>query len=682
MKKRNDQNVIVKRAVLVFILMFLVLLAALAFFTRSIVMREQLKASYTAEATVANVEAQLNRYLAESELLKSIVESGYEISDSDFAALSKLMYDEDGIIKAVELAPNGVVRSVYPKASNADVLGLNMLRHPERKVEANLAKESGQYTIAGPFQLVQGGTGALLFDPIYTTGADGSQKYWGFSVLVLDWESFLDEIQINKLQDASYEYLIWKEGHNGERIVIAQGDRPVGPNTLEVACAVPNDTWYFEIRPATGWITPTQEAFNVLLLLVLPALATAGYWQFELRRYKDAVHAAELEKAAREAQAANIAKTRFLFNMSHDIRTPMNAIIGYAGLLAAHLDERDRALDYLGKIRSSSDFLLSLINYVLEMARIESGKAALKLEPSDINELAASLKAVFDPLADEKHITTTCTIDIQHPYVRSDQTKVREIFLNIISNAIKYTPEGGRVDFTMTELPGETPGTVRYKAVVQDDGIGMSAEYLPHLFEEFSREHTSTESRVTGTGLGLPIVKSLVQLMGGTIDVESTVGKGSTFTVVIPFPVISKEELTQQREQPADPSAGLAGKHLLLAEDNDLNAEIALTILQENGMIVNRAEDGIRCLELLGAKPAGYYDAVLMDIQMPRMDGYQAAQAIRALPDARSTVPIIAMTANAFEEDKQRAFDAGMNDHISKPISVNTLLAALRKNLK
>ena len=682
MKKRNDQNVIVKRAVLVFILMFLVLLAALAFFTRSIVMREQLKASYTAEATVANVEAQLNRYLAESELLKSIVESGYEISDSDFAALSKLMYDEDGIIKAVELAPNGVVRSVYPQASNADVLGLNMLRHPERKVEASLAKESGQYTIAGPFQLVQGGTGALLFDPIYTTGADGSQKYWGFSVLVLDWESFLDEIQINKLQDASYEYLIWKEGHNGERIVIAQGDRPVGPNTLEVACAVPNDTWYFEIRPATGWITPTQEAFNVLLLLVLPALATAGYWQFELRRYKDAVHAAELEKAAREAQAANVAKTRFLFNMSHDIRTPMTAILGYAGLLAAHLDERDRALDYLGKIRSSSDFLLSLINYVLEMARIESGKAALKLEPSDINELAASLKAVFDPLADEKHITTTCTIDIQHPYVRSDQTKVREILLNIISNAIKYTPEGGRVDFTMTELPGETPGTVRYKAVVQDDGIGMSAEYLPHLFEEFSREHTSTESRVTGTGLGLPIVKSLVQLMGGTIDVESTVGKGSTFTVVIPFPVISKEELTQQREQPADPAAGLAGKHLLLAEDNDLNAEIALTILQENGMIVNRAEDGIRCLELLGAKPAGYYDAVLMDIQMPRMDGYQATQAIRALPDARSTVPIIAMTANAFEEDKQRAFDAGMNDHISKPISVNALLAALRKNLK
>ena len=424
-------------------------------------------------------------------------------------------------------SPNGTIRAVLDGTVFRAPIMIDSI-HPvvkNWKKPITIARHAyGDVYKCTEFRIPGAGKAELVF-----TGADGSQKYWGFSVLVLDWESFLDEIQINKLQDASYEYLIWKEGHNGERIVIAQGDRPVGPNTLEVACAVPNDTWYFEIRPATGWITPTQEAFDVLLLLVLPALAAAGYWQFELRRYKDAVHAAELEKAAREAQAANVAKTRFLFNMSHDIRTPMNAIIGYAGLLAAHLDERDRALDYLGKIRSSSDFLLSLINYVLEMARIESGKAALKLEPSDINELAASLKAVFDPLADEKHITTTCTIDIQHPYVRSDQTKVREIILNIISNAIKYTPEGGRVDFTMTELPGETPGTVRYKAVVQDDGIGMSAEYLPHLFEEFSREHTSTESRVTGTGLGLSITKAILQQHGFAFGVNSAVGKGSTF---------------------------------------------------------------------------------------------------------------------------------------------------------
>ncbi len=592
MKKRNDQNVIVKRAVLVFILMFLVLLAALAFFTRSIVMREQLKASYTAEATVANVEAQLNRYLAESELLKSIVESGYEISDSDFAALSKLMYNEDGIIKAVELAPNGVVRSVYPKASNADVLGLNMLRHPERKVEASLAKESGQYTIAGPFQLVQGGTGALLFDPIYTTGADGSQKYWGFSVLVLDWESFLDEIQIDKLQDASYEYLIWKEGHNGERIVIAQGDRPVGPNTLEVACAVPNDTWYFEIRPATGWITPTQEAFDVLLLLVLPALAAAGYWQFELRRYKDAVHAAELEKSAQEARAANEAKTRFLFNMSHDIRTPMNAIIGFSELLEKHIDEKDKVLDYTEKIRSSSAFLLSLINYVLEMARIESGKAVLKEEPGDLCALMQTLSDVFEPSVQQKKLTCTYHTDVEHPYIVSDRTKVREILLNVISNAIKYTPEGGHIAMSVKELPAEKPKTGRYTFTVQDDGIGMSEEYLPHIFEEFTREHTSTESKVIGTGLGLPIVKALVEWMHGSIDVQSKLGAGTTVTITLGFPLADQAQKSVEEQDAEGDAAQLKGCRILLAEDNDLNAEIVVTILEESGLTVDRTEDG------------------------------------------------------------------------------------------
>ena len=681
LKKFARRDVILPAVV--FLLTFVVALFSLRLLSLNQEKDERLRAVYAAESTISRVSSQLNRYLAESDFIKKYIESGHMLREEGFAVISSNMQDGSSVIKTHELAKDGVVSQVYPVAGNEAAIGLDMLHNPARKKEANLAKNSGMYTIAGPFELVQGGTGALLFDPIYTYSEKGERSFWGFSILVLQWDDFIEEVELDKMEDAGYRYQIWKKDpYTGEKIVIAESEEDFPGNALEVACSVPNDTWYFEIIPKAGWFSDQQLSLGIAIATIIGIMAAYACWELMNRHQKDLQHEAALEKSAQEARAANEAKTRFLFNMSHDIRTPMNAIIGYAGLLAAHLDERDRALDYLGKIRSSSDFLLSLINYVLEMARIESGKAALKLEPSDINELAASLKAVFDPLADEKHITTTCTIDIQHPYVRSDQTKVREIILNIISNAIKYTPEGGRVDFTMTELPGETPGTVRYKAVVQDDGIGMSAEYLPHLFEEFSREHTSTESRVTGTGLGLPIVKSLVQLMGGTIDVESTVGKGSTFTVVIPFHVISKEELIQQREQPADPAAGLAGKHLLLAEDNDLNAEIALTILQENGMIVNRAEDGIRCLELLGAKPAGYYDAVLMDIQMPCMDGYQAAQAIRALPDARSTVPIIAMTANAFEEDKQRAFDAGMNDHISKPISVNALLAALRKNLK
>ena len=683
MKQDVNLKLIRRNTVFVLLLAFLLVLALLTLFNRNLQKQEQLRAAYTAESTVANVESQLNRYLAESDLLKRIVESGYKIGNDEFDALSELMSDEDGVIKAIELAPDGIVQRVYPLSGNEDAIGLDMLQHPERKVEANLAKDSGQYTIAGPFQLVQGGTGALLFDPIYTTDGTGSQKFWGFSLLVLDWEKFLDKIQLYKLEAASYEYRIWAEGHNGEQVTIAQGTAPVASDTLEVACAVPNETWHFEIRPRSGWISPTFRALDLILLFVLPALMTIGYWQFMMRRYKDTVHAAELEKSAREAQAANAAKTRFLFNMSHDIRTPMNAIIGYAQLLEAHIDERDRALDYLGKIRASSDFLLSLINYVLEMARIESGKATLKPEVSNVDNLLESLTAVFDPLTKEKKLTATCTADIQHHYIVADRTKLREIFLNIISNAIKYTPEGGHISFTMTELPHKDPGMLYYKAVVQDDGIGMSAEYLPHLFEEFSRERTSTESKVTGTGLGMPIVKSLVQLMNGTIDVESEEGKGSTFTVVIPFPIAEESELAHCREEGADdPSIGLAGKRLLLAEDNDLNAEIAMTFLEENHMTVERAADGVQCVEAIQAHPAGYYDAVLMDIQMPKMDGYAAAKAIRSLPDARAKLPIIAMTANAFEEDKQKAFDSGMNDHISKPISVNTLLAALRKNLK
>ena len=683
MKQEPNQRTLHRHVALVFVLVFAMLLTVLALFNRNIREQEQLKAAYTAESTVANIEAQLNRYLAESDLLKKIVETDQGISGRRFDDLSELMADEDGVIKAIELAPDGVVRNVYPLKGNVDALGLDMLQHPERKVEANLAKESGRYTIAGPFELVQGGTGALLFDPIYTTDEDGQQQFWGFSLLVLNWEKFMDEVQIEKLHDASYEYLIWKEGHNGEQVIIAQGIHPVGDDTLEVACAVPNDTWYFEIRPTAGWISPALKIFDVILLAVLPALAAIGYWQFALRRYRDAVHAQELEKSAREAQAANEAKTRFLFNMSHDIRTPMNAIMGYSELLEAHLDDHDLAKNYVEKIRSSGDFLLSLINYVLEMARIESGKAVLKTEVCNVDDLLNSLAAVFEPLSREKHLHAVCSADIEHHYVVSDRTKTREILLNLISNAVKYTPDGGHVEFTMTELPGEDPGTLRYKIVVKDDGIGMSADYLPHIFEEFSREHTSTESKVVGTGLGLPIVKSLVQLMHGTIDVESEEGRGSTFTVVLPFPIATEEQLAHRREeQAADPAVGLAGKRILLAEDNDLNAEIALTILQENGIPADRAADGVQCVEAVKAMPAGYYDAVLMDIQMPNMDGYTAAKTIRALPDDRARIPIIAMTANAFEEDKQKAFDVGMNDHIAKPISINTLLTTLQKNLK
>ena len=645
---------------------------------------EQLRAVYTAESTVGRVSSQLNQYLSESNFIKKLIESGYDISGRPFAVISGHMQEGKDIIKAHELAKDGIVSQVYPILENQAAIGLDMLENPARKKEATLAKESGEYTIAGPFELAQGGTGALLFDPIYTTDATGLRDFWGFSILVLRWDQFMDEIELNKLEEAGYRYQIWKKDlYTEEKVVIAESEGFLPNDALEVTCSVPNDTWYFEIVPAKGWVSPQQMLFGLLLSVVISGLLAYGCWQFLVREEQDALHEAALEKSAQEAREANEAKTRFLFNMSHDIRTPMNAIIGFSDLLEKHIDEREKVLDYTKKIKSSSSFLLSLINYVLEMARIESGKAVLKEEVGDLQLLTNMLSDVFEPLVRQKQLTCTYHTDLMHPYVICDKTKVREILLNIISNAIKYTPEGGHIAVSISETPCEQAGTGRYTLRVQDDGIGMSEDYLPHIFEEFSREHTSTESKVIGTGLGLPIVKALVDRMHGTIDVQSKIGCGTTMTVTLPLPLASEEQI-RAYQQPVEEQlpTDLKGRRILLAEDNDLNAEIAMTLLQEYGLEVERAADGLLCVAALQNHPADYYDAILMDIQMPHMNGYQATQTIRSLRDLRRNIPIIAMTANAFDEDRQKALEVGMNEHLAKPIDLDALFKTLERVLK
>ena len=645
---------------------------------------EQLRAVYTAESTVGRVSSQLNQYLSESNFIKKLIESGYDISGRPFAAISGHMQEGKDIIKAHELAKDGIVSQVYPILENQAAIGLDMLENPARKKEATLAKESGEYTIAGPFELAQGDTGALLFDPIYTTDATGLRDFWGFSILVLRWDQFMDEIELNKLEEAGYRYQIWKKDlYTEEKVVIAESEGFLPNDALEVPCSVPNDTWYFEIVPAKGWVSPQQMLFGLLLSVVISGLLAYGCWQFLVREEKDALHEAALEKSAQEAREANEAKTRFLFNMSHDIRTPMNAIIGFSDLLEKHIDEREKVLDYTKKIKSSSSFLLSLINYVLEIARIESGKAVLKEEVGDLQLLTNTLSDVFEPSVRQKQLTCTYHTDLVHPYIICDKTKVREILLNIISNAIKYTPEGGHIAVSISETPCEQAGTGRYTFRVQDDGIGMSEDYLPHIFEEFSREHTSTESKVIGTGLGLPIVKALVDRMHGTIDVQSKIGCGTTMTVTLPLPLASEEQVrTYQQPVEEQLPADLKGRRILLAEDNDLNAEIAMTLLQENGLEVERAADGLLCVAALQNHPADYYDAILMDIQMPHMNGYQATQTIRSLRDPRRNIPIIAMTANAFDEDRQKALEVGMNEHLAKPIDLDALFKTLERVLK
>lgn len=721
MRKKTDQKTIRMRALLVFVITFLIVLGASVLLNQNQERGERLKAIYTAESTVSRVESQLNRYLAKSDLIKKMIESGMDVESNLFDTLSEFMQDERHVIEAHEIAKDGIINLIYPMEGNEASMGLNMFEHPERKQEARLAKESGDYTIAGPFELVQGGTGVLLFDPIYRADAQGEKQFWGFSILVLNWERFLEEMELDKLEDAGYHYEIWKKNASGgEKNIIAQckDDEKIRRNTLSVACEVPNDVWYFDIVPINGWVSLEQAVSGIVVAFILALLLMLGYWQFEEQRRKDLLHAEKLEKMAEEARSANEAKTRFLFNMSHDIRTPMNAIIGFSNFLKQHVDDREKTLEYIDKIQTSSSFLLSLINDVLEMARIESGKAMLKMESGCLSDLANSLNAVFEPSIRTKNLKYSCNLNVTHEYLICDKTKLREIILNILGNAIKYTPDGGQVTVDITEENLAREGYARYRFVVKDTGIGMSEEYLPHIFEEFTRERTSTESKVFGAGLGLPIVKALIDLMGGTVEIESKVGKGSTFIVTLSFQLADQEQIRlldqrksektdlqasdwgekKLREYPKIPEkakksektvensessqeACFQGKRVLLAEDNDLNAEIAETILEERGFVVERAADGELCVEELQKKPERYYDMILMDIQMPNMDGYTAAEVIRKLKDPRRLTPIVAMTANAFEEDRRKAFEAGMNAHIAKPINVNAMFETIREIL-
>ena len=391
---------------------------------------------------------------------------------------------------------------------------------------------------------------------------------------------------------------------------------------------------------------------------------------------------AKLQVAVEKAESANHAKSTFLFNMSHDIRTPMNAIIGYADLASRHLDDPAKLKNYMENIQVCGQNLLMLLNNVLDLARIENDKTEMEYSVSDIEKDFRNCVAMFQNQADSKGQTLMVTTQLQYPYIYADIPHLTEICTNLVSNAVKYTGAGGTIRCDATQKPGEKEGWCDTVITVADNGIGMSQEFQKHIFEPFERERTSTVSKVEGSGIGMGIVKKLVGLMGGTVEVESRIGVGSTFTVTIPCRIASEDETQAKRETNPSDQKCLCGTRILLTEDNDLNAEIAVELLQEEGCTVDRAKDGVECVDMLEKAANGTYQLILMDIQMPVMNGYDAARKIRGLDDPqKANIPIIAMTANAFTEDRQVALDAGMNDHIAKPINMNVLVPTLRKYL-
>ena len=422
----------------------------------------------------------------------------------------------------------------------------------------------------------------------------------------------------------------------------------------------------------------------VILLAILKLLLKARKAEAAARKAANDTQElnAKLQIAAENAESANRAKSTFLFNMSHDIRTPMNAIIGYADLAARHSDEPAKLEKYMENIQVCGQNLLMLLNNVLDLARIENDKTEMEYSVSDVEKDFRNCIAMFQNQADSKGQTLTVTTQLPYPYIYADIPHLTEVCTNLVSNAVKYTGAGGTIRCGVTQKPGGKEGWCDTVVTVADNGIGMSQEFQKHIFEPFERERTSTVSKVEGSGIGMGIVKKLVELMGGTVEVESKIGVGSTFTVTIPCRIASEDEIQAKREiNPSDQKC-LCGTRILLTEDNDLNAEIATELLQEEGCTVDRAKDGVECVDMLEKAANGTYQLILMDVQMPVMNGYDATKKIRRMDDPqKANIPIVAMTANAFSEDKQVALDAGMNDHIAKPINMSVLVPTLRKYL-
>ncbi len=422
---------------------------------------------------------------------------------------------------------------------------------------------------------------------------------------------------------------------------------------------------------------------SVVAIAIFAILGLVVYIYLRKQKSSEARQQKELEKAVSAADAANAAKSTFLFNMSHDIRTPMNAILGFTELAERDANASDTTKGYLEKIRISGNKMLSIIDNVLELSRIESGKVTIEETPVAAGSILDACLVMVQPEIDKKKQELTVSKEIIYPYTYMDTARTTEIILNLISNSIKYTNDGGRIHCAISQKKDDRDGWFIQELTVTDNGIGMTQEFQKHIYESFTRERSSTTSGIAGTGLGMGIVKKLVDMMNGTIELKSKVGEGTTFTVRIPCRIATLEDTQPKAAEDIGNFEDLKGVRILLAEDNDLNAEIAVTLLSEVGFVVERAANGVKCIDMLNDKPAGYYSIILMDIQMPVLDGYNATSKIRRMDDkSKASIPIVAMTANAFAEDREKALSVGMNDHIAKPIDMNKVIPTIRKYIK
>ena len=641
--------------------------------------KEKQLVQHTAQTTALHFESKIEKYLSAAAFLKNyLLLNGEEATTAAFPQLAAAIMDKNDVIQCLELAKDGTIDRVYPLQGNEHVVGLNLLTAEKRRFEASLARSTGKYTIAGPFPLVQGGVGALLFDPIFKYNSKGEYGFWGFAVVVIDWKAFVKEVNLQLLEKSGYHYSIWhRDPYSGAKASIAKSDHLVSADAIQVSCPMPNDFWYVDIEVDGGWISPlTQDAYWALAMLI-SLLLTIGYWQFATGRIKEQEHKQQLEAALAKANVANEAKTRFLFSMSHDIRTPMNAILGFTDI-AKGSKSLEQIQDCLHKIGLAGDLLLKLINEILNISRIESGTLRPLLEKVDLQQFARDLEMLFKQSMENKQLDFRVLCTVKNRLVEADSQHMQTICVNLIANAQKFTPAGGKVAMCIEQLETQAEQAV-YRIQVSDTGIGMSEEFQKVQYQLFERERTTTVTHTEGTGLGLAIVKRLVDMLEGRIECESQVGKGTTYSLYFTLKLLPDVAVN---DNPADKQLAeqaLAGKEVLLVEDNELNMEIAQIVLAKAGIVVDTAENGKEAVAKASAKR---YDVILMDIQMPVMNGYEATRAIRQLENKElAQVPIIAMTANAFQEDKEKALNEGMDGHVAKPLNVKVVMQAMQEAL-
>ncbi|MDO5135701.1 MAG: response regulator [Eubacteriales bacterium] len=764
----------------------------------------------------------LDSRLMNTQVLKALVIS-HEGQIRDFEKIASLLYSEDPAIRSLQLAPDGMVTYVYPLENNEKAF-INLFEDPQRKSEAERARDSGELTLAGPYELMQGGMGLVARDPIYLMGEGGQKNFWGFSIVVFNVPEIFNIANLNLLASRSYQYRLWRYLPGGEDIqVIAENTDKELEGAIRREVMVPNTTWYLDIKPQGGWVTTRQLLTSIALTFLVETIVLLVVWFRKREKETERIHRESdqrqkeaLKDAYEAAERASRAKSDFLSGMSHDIRTPLNGIIGMVAIASANRDDPARVSDCLAKITASSRHLLGLINEVLDMSRIESGKVTLTEESFNLSDLVDNLIQLSMPgVNGKKQELVVRNRGIQHEEVIGDSLRLQQAFVNIVGNAVKYTPEGGTIEIESWELPSDSSKTGEYKFVFRDNGIGMSKEFAATIFEPFSRERSSQVDKIQGTGLGMAITKNIVQMMDGSITVESEPGKGSVFTVIlrlklqtekeegqesflglpvlvvdddrsvcestclildeigmesgfalsgreavemvaeahskgkdyyavivdwkmpdmdgldtaraireamgvdVPIIVCSAYDWSDVEEEAREAGVSvfvskplfksklvntfvtvgdqepsreegeslavlekmdLGGKHLLLVEDLELNREIAKEIIEMTRIQVDTAENGEQAVARFQESDSFYYDLILMDVQMPIMNGYEATRAIRAMdrPDARS-VPIIAMTADAFAEDVEKAMAAQMNEHLAKPLDIQKLADMLAR---